>query len=55
MIRRFTTRLIAVALVFSAMACAAPVQAVSTVTVGDNVSANRGVGFVLMVSIRRNR
>lgn len=55
MIRRFLTRLMAAALVFTAMACAAPVQAVSTVTIGDNVAPNRGVGFVLMVSIRRNR
>ena len=53
-IRRFVARMTMTAVVLCAMAFM-PVHAVSDNTIGDNVIKNSGVGFVLMVSIQRNR
>ncbi len=40
------------AMMFMSMA---QVQAVSVNTIGDNVTSNSGAGFVLLVSLQRNR
>ncbi len=53
-IRRLIVRMMATATVLCGMAFM-PVYAVSDNTIGDNITENSGVGFVLMVSIQRNR
>lgn len=53
-ISRIVLRAAAAGIVLTALSMA-PVHAVSDNTIGDNVIENRGIGLVLMTSIKRNR
>ncbi|MEX0345003.1 MAG: hypothetical protein AB3N20_08785 [Rhizobiaceae bacterium] len=52
--RRLTVGAFGTAIVLAGMSFM-PANAVTENTIGDNVTANTGVGFVLMVSIRRSQ
>lgn len=53
-LRRLAVGAFATAIVLAGMSFM-PANAVTENTIGDNVTANSGAGFVLMVSIRRSQ